>query len=57
MQSEFPETMSFQESNQLGRVRSRLTRAASDFRNQMKKETKSPVPRGPKRDDDINFNF
>ena len=52
-----PETMSFQESNQLGRVRSGLTRAASDFRNQMKKETKSPVPRGPKRDDDINFNF
>ena len=52
-----PDTMSFQESNQLGRVRSGLTRSASDFRNPMKKESKSPTPRGPKRDDDINFNF
>lgn len=52
-----PETMSFQESNQLGRVRSGLTRDAMEFRNPMKKESNSPKPRGPRRDDDIRFNF
>ncbi|RAH15723.1 MAG: hypothetical protein CMB56_002605 [Methanobacteriota archaeon] len=52
-----PETMSFQESNQLGRVRTGITRDATDFRNPLQKKSKSPTPRGPRRDDDINFNF
>jgi pyruvoyl-dependent arginine decarboxylase (PvlArgDC) len=52
-----PETMSFQHSEQLGRVRKGLTRSASEMRNPNKKDSMSPVPRGPRRDDDINFNL
>jgi len=51
-----PETMSFQHSEQLGRVRKGLTRSALDM-NPNKKQSKAPVPRGPKRDDEINFNI
>ncbi len=51
-----PETMSFQHSEQLGRVRKGLTRSALDV-NPNKKQSKAPVPRGPKRDDEINFNI
>ncbi|MAT48816.1 MAG: hypothetical protein CMA27_03185 [Euryarchaeota archaeon] len=51
-----PETMSFQHSEQLGRVRKGLTRSALDI-NPNKRESKSPVPRGPKRDGDIDFNI
>ena len=52
-----PETMSFQHSEQIGRVRKGLTRSASDMRNPNTKDSMSPVPRGPRRDDDIDFNF
>ncbi|MAK05417.1 MAG: hypothetical protein CMA03_06000 [Euryarchaeota archaeon] len=52
-----PETMSFQHSDQLGRVRSGLTRSANEVRNLNVKESKSPVPRGPRRDDEIDFNI
>jgi len=51
-----PETMSFQHSEQLGRVRKGLTRSALDV-NPNKRDSKSPVPRGPKRDGDIDFNI
>ena len=51
-----PETMSFQHSEQLGRVRKGLTRSALDI-NPNKRESKSPMPRGPKRDGDIDFNI
>ena len=52
-----PETMSFQHSDQVARVRSGLTRSANEIKNLNLRESKSPVPRGPKRDDEINFNI
>ncbi len=52
-----PETMTFQHSEQVGRIRKGFTRSASDFMHQKKKESKSPVPRGPKRDDEGDINF
>tara|TARA_B100001559_G_scaffold316661_1_gene320533 strand:- start:1133 stop:1771 length:639 start_codon:yes stop_codon:yes gene_type:complete len=52
-----PETMSFQHSDQVGRVRRGLTRSANEIKNLNLRESKSPVPRGPKRDDEIDFNI
>ena len=51
-----PETMSFQHSDQVGRIRRGITRSANELKNLNMRESKSPVPRGPQRDD-IDFNI